>query len=98
MKVREGALWWVHLHKVPDLGDLTPGNAGATHPGVDREMPRATSSAAPRLDLGGESQRRSQSRGSGACDLLLEQRRKDNDRTCTPRPRSSSPSATVATP
>ena len=80
MKVRESALRWVHLHQVPDLAHLTPGNAGATHSRVDREMPRATTSAAPCLDLHRKSQRGSQSRRSDAGKLLLEQGGEDNDR------------------
>jgi len=82
MKVRERAFGWQQLRQMPDLAHLAPRNAGAAHAGVDGEMPRAAASATPCLDLGRESKRRSQSRGSGSRKLLLEQWGEHHDRTC----------------
>src|SRR5438270_7197168 len=74
MKVCKRAFRRQQLDEVSDRADLAPWNSGAAHSGVDRKMPRPAAGFAPAFDLIGETECRSQARGSGTSKVPFEQR------------------------
>src|SRR5579884_642260 len=79
MKVREYALWYVFHEKISNGVDAIPLHAGATHAGVDREMPR-TSRLEPPPDCLGRAEGGCEIGADGGIEVSHQERREDQDR------------------
>src|ERR1044072_8901798 len=81
----ECALGRHHLEQLSHALDFTPRNASPAHPSIDREVPGAATGAPPRLNFVGKTEGRGEPRGTRALQIVLQQRREDDNRFSDPR-------------